>query len=278
MAALSSVLVTTNKNKCRITRSEVFLSNGWKVTNTIRPSIFVFPSAELAWITSLCKISVHFWTGTAWRKDGVRVEGVLWVNLAPILLVVIGKSVHRPEGRVVLGGGFCSRVDEFSFCRRGHKCTEETLVALKENQINNLGSNDSQVWSCRDRHLYYGPAVGPLPSHWWHGPQWEHNYVISSAVGQSQPQENDECCCSEFIILKDSLQKLRVGTYVTFLGCLQCSLTPLDYMLSSTTGCWLIYISSLCKAADKPNWFTCKNAHPELFWHSNLLQVLEKKG
>lgn len=44
------------------------------------------------------------------------------------------------------------------------------MVALKENQINNLGPNDSQVWSCRERHLY-GPAVAPLPSHWWHGPQ-----------------------------------------------------------------------------------------------------------
>lgn len=44
-------------------------------------------------------------------------EGVLWVNLAPILLVVMGNSVHRPEGRVVLGGGFCSGVGEFSFCR-----------------------------------------------------------------------------------------------------------------------------------------------------------------
>lgn len=45
----------------------------------------------------------------------MRVKGVLWDNLAPILLVVMGKSVHRPEGRVVLGGGFCSGVGEFFF-------------------------------------------------------------------------------------------------------------------------------------------------------------------
>lgn len=42
-----------------------------------------------------------------------------WVNLAPILLVVTEKSVHRPEGRVVLGGGFRSRVGEVSFFVEG---------------------------------------------------------------------------------------------------------------------------------------------------------------
>lgn len=49
------------------------------------------------------------------EEKGVRVEGVPWVNLALILLVVMGKSAHRPEGRVVLGGGLCSGVGEFFF-------------------------------------------------------------------------------------------------------------------------------------------------------------------
>ena len=48
----------------------------------------------------------------------MKAEGVLWVHLAPILLVVMRKSVHRPEGRVSLGGGLCSGVGEFSL-RRG---------------------------------------------------------------------------------------------------------------------------------------------------------------
>lgn len=43
-------------------------------------------------------------------------EGVLWVNLDPILLVVMGKSVYRPEGRVVfLGGGFVAEGVNFLF-------------------------------------------------------------------------------------------------------------------------------------------------------------------
>lgn len=47
----------------------------------------------------------------------MRVEGVLWVNLDPILLVVMGKSVYRPEGRVVFGWRICGGGAEFSFCR-----------------------------------------------------------------------------------------------------------------------------------------------------------------
>lgn len=47
----------------------------------------------------------------------MRVEGVLWVNLEPILLVVMGKSVYRPEGRVVFGWRICGGGGEFSFCR-----------------------------------------------------------------------------------------------------------------------------------------------------------------
>lgn len=72
-------------------------------------------------------------------------EGVFWVNLAPILLVVMAISMYCPEGRavlVVVGGlNFL-----FLFFKTQHKCTEETLVALKKSQINNLGLNDSQVW------------------------------------------------------------------------------------------------------------------------------------
>lgn len=43
------------------------------------------------------------------ESTGVRVEGVLWVNLDPILLMVMGKSVYRPEGRVVFGWRICGR-------------------------------------------------------------------------------------------------------------------------------------------------------------------------
>lgn len=115
MAALSSVLVTTNKNKCRIIGSVVFTFK-WmksKKTQAAAASLCCLPQSLLE--LPLCAKSQRFWTGTAWRNEGVRVEGVLWDNLAPILLVVTEKSAHRPGGRVVLGGGFCSGAAEFFF-------------------------------------------------------------------------------------------------------------------------------------------------------------------
>lgn len=70
MAALSSGLVTTNQNKCRITGSEVVLS-----FNTTRPSVFVSPG--LLKLLLCAKSRCIFGLGTAWRKEGVRVKGVL---------------------------------------------------------------------------------------------------------------------------------------------------------------------------------------------------------
>lgn len=59
MAALSSVLVTTNKNKRRTTGREVFLSNGCKVTNTTRSSASLCFLLQ-SWLELLlCAKSLH---------------------------------------------------------------------------------------------------------------------------------------------------------------------------------------------------------------------------
>lgn len=73
--------------------------------------------------------------GRGWKVS----FGLIW----PYFVGGHGKSAYRPEGHAVLGGG------RIFFFERGHKCTEETLVALKKSQINNLGPNDSQVWPGR---------------------------------------------------------------------------------------------------------------------------------
>lgn len=115
-----------------------------------------------------------------------KVERVLWVNLVPFC--------RRPCRSGVLPRGTCS----IGVVRRGHKRTEETLVALKKSQINNLSPNDSQVRAGRTaicgRASRWHP---PLPQR-WHGLQQEHDYVIASAVVRAQTQTSDGgstgCC------------------------------------------------------------------------------------
>lgn len=99
------------------------------------------------------------------------------------------KVVCCPEGHAVVGVRLGLVI--FFFFQRGHKCTKETLVALRKSQINNLGPNDSQVWACRTAICGdTAPLVATLPPQWWHSPQKEYDYVITSAVGRahSKPQ------------------------------------------------------------------------------------------
>lgn len=81
--------------------------------------------------------------------------GLIW----PYFVGGHAKAVYRPEGHAVLGGEGGGGDFFFFFCifQGGRKCTEETLVALKKSQINNLGPNDSQVRARQDRHPRQGP-------------------------------------------------------------------------------------------------------------------------
>jgi len=74
--------------------------------------------------------------------------GLIW----PYFVGGHAEAVYRPEGHAVWGG---------AFFQRGHKCTEETLVALKKSQINNLGPNDLQVRAGRT--AICGRANGGTP-------------------------------------------------------------------------------------------------------------------
>lgn len=73
-------------------------------------------------------------------KGGGRLSlsrGLIW----PVLLVVMLKRcVIAQRDMQIQGDVGCF------LCWRRHKCTEETLVALRQTQINNLSPNDSQVW------------------------------------------------------------------------------------------------------------------------------------
>lgn len=114
--------------------------------------------------------------------------GLIW----PYFVGGHAKALYGPEGHAACFGGGCGAI-LFLFLR-GHKRTEETLVALKQSQINNLSPNDSQVWAGRT--AICGRANGGIPpQQWWHGLQQEHDYVIISAVGRAQtkPQREGRC-------------------------------------------------------------------------------------
>lgn len=72
-------------------------------------------------------------------------ERVLWVNLG-LFCWWSCRNFASPKGTYCLGG-VVGGGGSVSFSVGGHKCAEETLVALKKSQINSLNHNDSQVWA-----------------------------------------------------------------------------------------------------------------------------------
>lgn len=108
------------------------------------------------WITALFVLSgCAFLEEDSLRRKGggggQRAKAVLWVNLALFSWSCVAQ-------RDML---FCGQGCVIFFFRAGHNRTEETLVALKKSQINNLGPNDSQVLAGRT--AICGEAFGGTP-------------------------------------------------------------------------------------------------------------------
>lgn len=107
-----------------------------------------------------------------------------------VLMVVVARDVQRRRVEYSFSLFFL-----LPFRERRHKRTEETLVALKRNKINNLGPNDLQVWPRREPPSASAASSWPLPPTLCplaavaavaaHSPEWEQHYVIASAVGRA---------------------------------------------------------------------------------------------